>query len=961
VFFNWNYKPKVLRNSCRRMGDMAKLNTCTELTETQRPRREWLRANRQMSVFVLCVLSASVCSVLSPRDFAFGITFTPDPASIQREGPAYRYPQEGWIVCHVEGEPYDRGYQQGKLLALEIAGYVRCFAATQSFKSPADGWKLTRTLVNSTFLHSYDPEILEEMRGIADGAAAGGGKFDGRPIDLTDIVAINAWAELMSLDDANGATATGLEGKPFSGSSTAHCSAFVACAPATADGKIVIGHTSMFDLYPSLFFNVWLDVKPAKGHRISYQGFPGAINSGMDWYQTDAGLIVVETTIDQTKFDPRGEPEASRIRRAVQYADSIDDFVRILSAKNNGLYANEWLIADTKTNEIAMLDLGTSASKLWRSSKQEWFGNTPGFYWSCNNEKDLNVRLETIPSVHDRPSEMLFRPEERDGIWVNLYEQNKGHIDGGFARLAFSTPVLVSRTSVDAKYTTSDLQKDLKCEAIFGPPLGRGWEPTFDERKRFPEVYEMASNPWTELAVKMPLPAEPAVAAVDLDEKPEPAMKDDSDDSGGDEGPSNPPAWEGTLLSGGGGDAWLASAFAMYEPIVADEQAKLKQNNSGDLSPSQREELGIELFGYRTGYIAAARATADTPLASIQMDVADRSWYRIARGKGVLLLQELRRRLGLPAFVNLMQAYGSAHAGKPADAAAFEAMAEAAPYSVPAAFFDDWLRQSGLAEFELIDASSRTDASGNVVSGKLRVSNPEAVSSIDVTVETADDEKTQTVAITGKIVKFEVPTDKPAVRVVVNKYGATPMSNGGRYSMGWFNTQPQKALIIYGTQDEEAANREAAEKLQKAIANSGSNVMIPIKADVEAMDDEELKNHDLLLVGRPSCNRITFRMKKAFPVSFGERTFTVDRKLYASANSVLLAVGANPLNDRYTVSVMAGLSAEATVRHASALAGAGQGEVQVISNGDSKDLVIPPAELVHDIAAAATTEAPAGR
>ena len=35
--------------------------------------------------------------------------FTPDPSSVERYGPAYRYPQAGWIVLHIEGEPYERG------------------------------------------------------------------------------------------------------------------------------------------------------------------------------------------------------------------------------------------------------------------------------------------------------------------------------------------------------------------------------------------------------------------------------------------------------------------------------------------------------------------------------------------------------------------------------------------------------------------------------------------------------------------------------------------------------------------------------------------------------------------------------------------------------------------------------------------------------------------------------------
>jgi hypothetical protein len=55
-------------------------------------------------------------------------SYQPDPASVQRFGPAYRFPQAGWTVLHIEGEPYERGYQHGKLMSSEIAAHLKCFA-----------------------------------------------------------------------------------------------------------------------------------------------------------------------------------------------------------------------------------------------------------------------------------------------------------------------------------------------------------------------------------------------------------------------------------------------------------------------------------------------------------------------------------------------------------------------------------------------------------------------------------------------------------------------------------------------------------------------------------------------------------------------------------------------------------------------------------------------------------------
>ena len=122
----------------------------------------------------------------------------------------------------------------------------------------------------------------------------------------------------------------------------------------------------MWDLYHVRHYNVWLDVKPTKGHRVLMQSFPGGIMSGLDYYMNDAGLLVAETTIKQTRFNINGDSMVSRIRKALQYGDSIDEAVKILETVNNGVYTNEWLLGDTKTNEIAMFELGTHKSRLWR-------------------------------------------------------------------------------------------------------------------------------------------------------------------------------------------------------------------------------------------------------------------------------------------------------------------------------------------------------------------------------------------------------------------------------------------------------------------------------------------------------------------------------------------------------------------------------------------------------------------
>jgi hypothetical protein len=897
---------------------------------------------------------------LAPKDFE------PDPRSVQRYGPAYRYPQAGWIVLHVEGEPYERGYQHGRLLAPEILGYVRCFAATQSPKAPSDGWKLTRALVDSLFLRGYDKEYLEEMKGIAAGASDAGARYDGRPLDLVDIAALNSWAEVETLFPALEATPTGLEGQRFAKPQLhptptpqpMHCSAFAATGPATADGKVVFGHITMFGLYPSNFFNVWLDLKPARGqgHRILMQSYPGGIQSGFDYYMNDGGLLVCETTLAQTRFNINGRALASRIRKVLQYADTIDEAAAILERDNNGLYTNEWLLADVKTNEIAMFELGTHKTKLYRSSKNEWFGGTEGFYWGCNNTKDLEVRLETAPGVDGRPANMVFHPSDRDKMWQRLYARYKGHIDAEFGKVAFTTPPIAAYHSLDAKFTTTDMAKELKTWALFGPPLGRSWQPTRQEQEKFPEIRPLASNPWTVLHAGAPVAGQPVAEAVDLKGLRASAERRESRPRNDERELRGEAVWRGTLLPKGDADTWLAAAFADYEHLVALERARQQEASGGRTGADDRDEVAVRRNAYRSAYLAAARAAGDVPLSKTRADVARDEWYRIADGKGVLLLHTLQQLMGDKAFADMMDAFGHQHAGKRVTAAEFVACADKTG-KVPAGFFAAWLDGTDLPALRLGKTTVKPEAgkSGAYrVEGEVRRTgggNHPAAAVVDVTVETAQGDVTKSVRLDGPAASFSIRTDAVPRRVVADKYGSAPRSNGGPYTVFSFEAEPEQALIVYGATDEAATNREAAEELQRSIVQRWSNVTVPVKSDHDVTEDD-LKAHHLLLVGRPDCNAVAERVRAALPVRFGSRSFVVRGDAYAHADSAVIAAAANPLNPRYSVTVVAGLSAAATLRaapylHREEQAGA---EVLVLPRGSRpRALVVPPAELVQEL------------
>ncbi|NTV75031.1 MAG: hypothetical protein HGA66_12600, partial [Holophaga sp.] len=402
--------------------------------------------------------------------------------TVRWAGKGFRYDDGGWIVLHIEGEPYDRGVQYGQLVASELALFVDKLAILQDKADPVRGWDRQRTLADALMLRKYEPEFLEEMKGIADGAAQAGAKFRGRALDVLDVVTANSDIDLGEIAAATRVTASPLTGRSFlkaedeaaAGGKGDRCSSFIATKSASSDGRVVMGQIFMWPPgYTGVDWNVMVDVQPVKGHRFVMQTFPGGISSGADWYINDAGIVIGETTVQQTPFNPDGTPEANRIRQAAQYATSIDQVAEILKNKNNGLYTNDWTIADVKTDEGAVFLLGTKETRMWRTGSKGHPADTPAglkdFVWADNNNRDLGVRKERVPNAENEPVDLAFNTWNRDIAFQDFYKrygQGKFDLQVG-VELNASSPINRPH-ACDGKLTTSEMAEKLMFIAHFG-------------------------------------------------------------------------------------------------------------------------------------------------------------------------------------------------------------------------------------------------------------------------------------------------------------------------------------------------------------------------------------------------------------------------------------------------------------------------------------------------------------
>src|SRR5262249_42771662 len=163
----------------------------------------------------------------------------------------------------------------------------------------------------------------------------------------------------------------------------------------------------------------------------------------------------------------------------------------------------------------------------------------------------------------------------------------------------------------------------------FGPPLGKSWQPTDDEKKTYADIRPLVSNPWTILHPTPPAKDEnkSGIQVVDLPDKIEDSSAADKDDKKQsilrteDRTILKAPAWHGTILPKTDADIWLAIAFADYQKIVSLENTLTEQAKENKLTASDREKLGQELYAHRANAMAAARIKGDVPLGKIRAEL----------------------------------------------------------------------------------------------------------------------------------------------------------------------------------------------------------------------------------------------------------------------------------------------------------------------------------------------------
>jgi hypothetical protein len=432
---------------------------------------------------------------------------------------SYRFERGGWVYVHLEGAPSQIGYQHGVLLAPEIADALNAYrvSATHNTKRP---WTFFRETSHNVLWPHIEQEYREELQGIADGLHA-----KGVDADLDDVVALNAFMEVPGYYVPWLNETTLAQNAPHL-SSPGNCSAFVATGSYTKDGKIVIAHNNWTDYWEGERWRIIFDIAPQHGLHMMMDGFPGVIISDDDFGVNASGIMVTETTISQFKgFDPGGVPEFVRARKALQYSTSIDDYVRIMLDGNNGGYANDWLLGDRKTGEVAQFELGLKDHQVWRTRD--------GYYVGSNFPRDPKLMKEETAF---NPADNRSSANARRARWEQIMQASKGQLDVESAQrfLGDHNDVILGKANADertlcghtdtsprgvpqwewdayfpggavqGKAMDSRMAESLSFFAHTGHPCGEDFlaEPFLKAHPHFewqrPILHDMKSGPWTE-------------------------------------------------------------------------------------------------------------------------------------------------------------------------------------------------------------------------------------------------------------------------------------------------------------------------------------------------------------------------------------------------------------------------------------------------------------------------------
>lgn len=425
----------------------------------------------------------------------------------------------GWKYVSIWGEPKERGYAYGAICAKDFEEIQKMLVTIIPIKYGLEwSWFVETIGTELMAVSKKNAELFNEMTGIVEGCNSKGVKttikeiitwnyYISIPYWWNDYVRRHKKNNRVEIDD--------------------RCSAFMAVGKDwTSDGKIIAAHNTFTWFYD--VFNIVLDIRPTKGNRIVMQTSPLFIWSGSDFFITSAGFIGCETTIDRFDSYKKQVPRNYRLRRAAQYANTLDEYEKYLLQGNGGDAASSWLIGDTNTNEIMRFELGQKYHNTTKTKNGYFIGFNSTYdnrirNIECNRSTNIfdiqthigsrKVRLTDLMDKHKGKINLSVAKQIlSDHYDVYLLKNNPSsrtvcshyNLDNRqYSTVISNKPAYSPKGAIDGKVCDSNMAKRMQFLGRIGNTCGKPFNSKsfFSKHKQWkifePVIKNKPSQPWT--------------------------------------------------------------------------------------------------------------------------------------------------------------------------------------------------------------------------------------------------------------------------------------------------------------------------------------------------------------------------------------------------------------------------------------------------------------------------------
>jgi len=287
-----------------------------------------------------------------------------------------------------------------------------------------------------------------------------------------------------------------------------------------SDKDLLFGHTTFSDFseMTRIFKFYDMPLPGAAAKKIMFSSYPGVAGSTDDYYVTDSGLAVTETTIsmltdevyDVINDTPKKQeiPDYMRILLSTRVATSGKHWIDLMRDSATGLYSSQWMVVDSnkiqkskdsiKLNPGAFYVLdqipGTQHSAdmtetlkkngYWGSQNRAWFDDVRD-HMGASQAEEMDGR---VFSKDKSPRAVIFKATA--GSVENLEEMKQEmqrnrwphEIDGGdkntpdhaIAARSDLGGFNVPNGAVDSKVSSLDMIRLMQVDAISGPTTDNG-------------------------------------------------------------------------------------------------------------------------------------------------------------------------------------------------------------------------------------------------------------------------------------------------------------------------------------------------------------------------------------------------------------------------------------------------------------------------------------------------------